>query len=215
MQFNSIKTLTLLVIMAVVAVVLMQVLNPASHLSLSSQPDQISASDLDKAIKEHRVLHAEWQQDTFSGEYVKAPGQPPRHFEALVTDLNSPASTVLLEELKANNVNWSIDQPPISNSILGALSVIMFPLMIIALIYFLVLRPAQRNGFWAGPMNGFRSAQDRRGHCALCRKSRDQVPKLIVGLDGAICSDCISLCNDILQHEPNPPKPTPDEPNDA
>jgi ATP-dependent Clp protease ATP-binding subunit ClpX len=40
-----------------------------------------------------------------------------------------------------------------------------------------------------------------RDRCCLCGKSKDQVPKLIVGLHGAVCSDCIDLCNDILQND--------------
>ncbi|HLO99801.1 MAG TPA: ATP-dependent Clp protease ATP-binding subunit ClpX [Fimbriimonas sp.] len=39
---------------------------------------------------------------------------------------------------------------------------------------------------------------ERRDQCCLCGKSKEQVKKLIVGLHGAVCSDCIDLCNDIL-----------------
>ncbi len=42
---------------------------------------------------------------------------------------------------------------------------------------------------------------ERRDQCCLCGKTKEQVKKLIVGLHGAVCSDCIDLCNDILQHE--------------
>ncbi len=35
----------------------------------------------------------------------------------------------------------------------------------------------------------------------MCGKTKDQVKKLIVGLHGAVCCDCIDLCNDILQNE--------------
>jgi ATP-dependent Clp protease ATP-binding subunit ClpX len=36
----------------------------------------------------------------------------------------------------------------------------------------------------------------------LCGKSKEQVKsKLIVGLHGAVCADCIDLCNDILQND--------------
>lgn len=42
---------------------------------------------------------------------------------------------------------------------------------------------------------------ERRDRCCLCGKAKEQVPKLIVGLHGAVCSDCIDLCNDILQNE--------------
>lgn len=37
-----------------------------------------------------------------------------------------------------------------------------------------------------------------RDQCCLCGKTKVQVRKLIVGLHGAVCSDCIDLCNDIL-----------------
>jgi ATP-dependent Clp protease ATP-binding subunit ClpX len=42
---------------------------------------------------------------------------------------------------------------------------------------------------------------ERRDQCCLCGKTKDQVKKLIVGLHGAVCCDCIDLCNDILQNE--------------
>jgi len=42
---------------------------------------------------------------------------------------------------------------------------------------------------------------ERRDRCCLCGKGKELVPKLIVGLHGAVCSDCIDLCNDILQNE--------------
>ncbi|MBS1706953.1 MAG: ATP-dependent Clp protease ATP-binding subunit ClpX [Armatimonadetes bacterium] len=42
---------------------------------------------------------------------------------------------------------------------------------------------------------------ERRDQCVLCGKSKEQVKKLIVGLHGAVCMECVDLCNDILQHE--------------
>lgn len=48
-----------------------------------------------------------------------------------------------------------------------------------------------------------------RDACGLCGKNRDQVVKLIVGLHGAVCSDCVGLCLDILQHERPAEKPAP------
>jgi len=54
---------------------------------------------------------------------------------------------------------------------------------------------------------------ERRDQCCLCGKTKEQVKKLIVGLHGAVCSDCIDLCNDILQNDtertsPASPVPT-------
>lgn len=44
-------------------------------------------------------------------------------------------------------------------------------------------------------------SDERRDRCCLCGKKKEQVPKLIVGLHGAVCSDCVDLCNDIMQNE--------------
>jgi ATP-dependent Clp protease ATP-binding subunit ClpX len=44
-------------------------------------------------------------------------------------------------------------------------------------------------------------SDERRDRCCLCGKKKEQVPKLIVGLHGAVCSDCVDLCNDILQND--------------
>ncbi|MBC8065069.1 MAG: ATP-dependent protease ATP-binding subunit ClpX, partial [Chlorobia bacterium] len=44
---------------------------------------------------------------------------------------------------------------------------------------------------------------ERRDQCCLCGKTKEQVRKLIVGLHGAVCTDCIDLCNDILHNDPD------------
>lgn len=52
-------------------------------------------------------------------------------------------------------------------------------------------------------------SDERRDRCCLCGKGKDQVPKLIVGLNGAVCSECVDLCNDILQNDNARPEPVP------
>jgi ATP-dependent Clp protease ATP-binding subunit ClpX len=44
------------------------------------------------------------------------------------------------------------------------------------------------------------------GRCALCGKSREQVKKLILGVYGGVCVDCIGLCNEIIKGENNQPE---------
>ncbi len=45
-----------------------------------------------------------------------------------------------------------------------------------------------------------RIGYDRTGErCALCGKSKDQVKKLLVGVYGGICVDCVELCIDIIK----------------
>jgi ATP-dependent Clp protease ATP-binding subunit ClpX len=38
-------------------------------------------------------------------------------------------------------------------------------------------------------------------HCSFCGNSKDVVKKLIVGDNVAICSDCVSLCEDLIQDD--------------
>jgi L-ribulose-5-phosphate 4-epimerase len=47
-----------------------------------------------------------------------------------------------------------------------------------------------------------------RNQCNLCGKTKDQVRKLIVGLYGAVCSDCLELSMEILSND-GPRAPTP------
>ena len=39
------------------------------------------------------------------------------------------------------------------------------------------------------------------GRCVLCGKTREQVKKLILGVHGGVCLDCVDLCNDIIRSE--------------
>lgn len=43
---------------------------------------------------------------------------------------------------------------------------------------------------------------ENRDKCALCGKSKAQVKRLIVGLYGGVCQECIELCGDILKSGP-------------
>ena len=37
--------------------------------------------------------------------------------------------------------------------------------------------------------------------CSFCGKDKNDVEKLIVGGDAAICSECVTLCDDILSED--------------
>ncbi|MCS6777298.1 MAG: ATP-dependent Clp protease ATP-binding subunit ClpX [Chloroherpetonaceae bacterium] len=41
--------------------------------------------------------------------------------------------------------------------------------------------------------------------CVLCGKTREQVKKLILGVHGGVCLDCVELCNDIIRNETTEP----------
>lgn len=37
--------------------------------------------------------------------------------------------------------------------------------------------------------------------CVLCGKSREAVKKLILGVHGGVCVDCVELCQDIIESD--------------
>ncbi len=49
------------------------------------------------------------------------------------------------------------------------------------------------------------------GRCVMCGKTREQVRKLILGVHGGICLDCVELCDDIRRTETAAPPPAPSE----
>jgi ATP-dependent Clp protease ATP-binding subunit ClpX len=48
--------------------------------------------------------------------------------------------------------------------------------------------------------------ENKLTHCSFCNKHKDQVVKLIVSQDVAICSECVELCNSLLEDIQTPVK---------
>ena len=46
-----------------------------------------------------------------------------------------------------------------------------------------------------------RGLDSNEKRCVLCGKTREQVKKLIIGLHGGVCLECVDLCNDIVRNE--------------
>lgn len=59
---------------------------------------------------------------------------------------------------------------------------------------------------------------DQINHCSFCGKHKDQVTKLIVSQEVAICSECVDLCNNLLKEtrvtQKSPPKIAIPDPRD-
>jgi ribosomal protein L37AE/L43A len=49
--------------------------------------------------------------------------------------------------------------------------------------------------------------RSRRLKCSFCGKSQQRVERLICGPGVAICSECIELCNDIIEEERSQGRP--------
>ena len=47
---------------------------------------------------------------------------------------------------------------------------------------------------------------EKQDTCSFCGKHKDQVTKLIVGAEVAICNECVELCQTLLTDEHSPSK---------
>jgi cell division protease FtsH len=150
------KTLFLLIILIIVGVATMNLFAGPNGIITQTQPKELTMQELSDYAQKGKIEKAEWQQTTFSGTLeggVK--------FTALVPSQESPGGADLAKFLRDSKVDYKLINPPITSGLVGLLSVIAFPLMVIALIYFLVLRPAQMGGNQA--MNFGRSKAKRVG----------------------------------------------------
>ncbi len=155
------KTFFLLVIVLIAGIALMNLITTPSGLLGGGDVKELQTYELNRAIKENNIQDAKWQQNTFSGT-LKGTGQK---FTAKVATQDSQAGAEFENLLRQNDVHYDRSDPPAATTILSVLSVIAFPLMLIALIYFLVVRPAQMGGNQA--MSFGRSKAKRVGETNL------------------------------------------------
>ena len=139
------KTFLLLVITIVCGIVVMNLITSPSVFGGSAR--ELDTYSLNDAIKNHQIISAEWQRTTLSGVL-----KPEGRFTARVADVSGPSAGEFEKFLRDNNVPYRIMDPPATTTIVGVLGVVAFPLLLIVLIYFLVLRPVQM-----GATSGFRS----------------------------------------------------------
>jgi len=87
------------------------------------------------------LVNVEWQQETIRGTL-----QNGSEFYAHVLSPDSSGALDLRKALDESKAKVDIQPPPAISTVVSFLSVMAFPLVILALIYFLVLRPAQMGG---------------------------------------------------------------------
>jgi cell division protease FtsH len=160
------RALFLTVLAIIVAIAAINYL-PGSNTSLFS-PDktiEMSVTDmLDHTAKGH-MTKMEWQQSVISGEF-SVPGDPkPTKFTVDVPSYDSSGAQGLWTKLIELKAPIKVLKPPVSQAVIGVLSVLAFPLMVILLLYFFVFKPAQMGGNQA--MSFGRSRAKRVGEQGL------------------------------------------------
>jgi cell division protease FtsH len=150
---------TLLIMLGVVLAIFIgaALISPNAPALLGTGPRDLKTWELNDQINKKNIESAEWTQTTLTGKLKDTK----EAFEANVPEYNSSASVALQNQLNANGIHYDVKRPPVTAALLGILGVVFFPIMILVVIYFLVLRSGQMGGNQA--MNFGRSKAKRVG----------------------------------------------------
>ena len=142
MNKSPIKILALTVFVIVMLIMAVSMLgSPGSGpFNLAGKTQKYTQTEL--LGKLPSVQKATWQGTTLEGTLKDGITR----FEADVPDPNTPAGNSFRDTLLAQKVNFTTPPPSPSGAIFSALATIALPLMIIGIIYFFVLKPAQMGG---------------------------------------------------------------------
>ncbi|RYG23509.1 ATP-dependent zinc metalloprotease FtsH, partial [bacterium] len=141
MNKSPLRMLTFVVLAVVLCIAALQMVGPGSGMLVGNSPKKYDLQQLSEAVKKGDITKATWQGTTLEGSLADG-----TRFETSVPDPNSGGSAPIQEMLQQGNVKVSFASPPVTAALLQVLATIALPLMIVGLIYFLVLRPAQMGG---------------------------------------------------------------------
>lgn len=137
---RSARFLFLSLIFVILAISLMNILSPNSSI-MGARPKNLDYSEFYKELQSKNVEKATWQLNEISGTLKDGT----KYVTSTVTSKDSAAASVL-SDLKDSGVKFEIKEPPAFANWMPFLSMLIFPLTILAILYFFVLRPAQMGG---------------------------------------------------------------------
>lgn len=124
----------------------------AGGLMGGKQTVTLTYNEIFQLIKEDKVITATWQQNQVNGELhggsigTKAFSEN-TPYTVDVPDKDTADASQLQQALIGNpKISFTYGHPPMFTMVLQILSVLAFPALILALIYFLLIRPAQMGG---------------------------------------------------------------------
>ena len=150
------RTLFASVFLVVAIIFVMNLVGGGTSALMGGKVEELKYNEFVKELKQNGVQKAVWQQDQMSGTLVDG-----RKFTVRVPDEKSAGATDLYAMIRQYDSPVSIEAPPISQSIVGLISLLGFPILIFGLLYFFVIKPAQMGGNQA--MNFGRSKAKRAG----------------------------------------------------
>ncbi|MDX2065432.1 MAG: ATP-dependent zinc metalloprotease FtsH, partial [Fimbriimonadaceae bacterium] len=145
-----------LILIIAIGVALMNMFTGAAAFGLGSRTKELSLSSFYKELDNDQIINVKWQQATLTGQLANG-----GRYAVKVVDRDSPAANDIAQRIGRSKVNFEYEDPPVLNSIVGFLGAFILPVLLIAMIWFLVLRPAQMGGNQA--LNFGRSRAKRVG----------------------------------------------------
>ncbi len=134
-----------MVIFIVAIVVLMNTFMSSSTFRFgATPPKELTITSFYKELESDQIKTIRWQQNTISGDLAGNAGR----YTVRVPEQQTPTGAAILREIEDRKSTADIkfeDAPPITG-IMNALTFIGIPILFFALLYFLVLRPAQMGG---------------------------------------------------------------------
>ena len=135
------------VIIIILVIALMNAFGPTGSL-FRNPVHEINSTTFNALILNKDITDAHWQGNDLQGDQktVDPDTKQARKFVVRIPDVQSPAGQKIYNDLLNSGATVNLESPPLSTGLLSILSMIAFPLMIVALLYFFVLRPAQMGG---------------------------------------------------------------------
>lgn len=113
-------------------------------------PKRMNITEFKKALNEGRIMTVDWQQTTLKGKLKRQEGElQPQSYEVRAFSQEAPAASNLIQLIDSKSqdgVLLEFKDPPMSQQIFQVLSLFILPLMVIAFIWFFLIRPAQSGG---------------------------------------------------------------------
>ncbi len=152
------KTFLILVVTVIGLVVVMNLFSDPASMRLmgGDPPEELAVTELLAKLENKEIKNGKWQQLKIAGELANG-----RTYEARVGSQESQLAPSIVAAFDKAGLKLNFMDPPPINGVLSVLSFVAFPLMILLMIWFLVLRPAQMGGNQA--LNFGRSKAKRVG----------------------------------------------------
>ncbi len=112
---------------------------------MGPKPTTLKNNEIMKFIEEKKIAEANWQGTNLTGTFVKGVNGG-GEFIATVPSQDSAAAVSIMNALTANDIKWQYDRPPVIAQIISGIGVLIFPILLLAGFYFLMIRPAQMGG---------------------------------------------------------------------